>query len=601
MHVLRFACSALAVVGLAAGCGGQSLGPSGSGGAAPSGTGGAAGSGPGSGAGGGVGSTGGTGTGGKAGSTGGTGTGQGGSSGGPIIQPGSPGTNDVTFTIDTSMDVHAISPLIYGWNGTDTIADDGQTVARAGGNRWTAYNWETNASNAGSDYMFENDAYLTTSMTPGAAAALTLDPVKAHGIAALITVPILDYVAGDESPAGDVRNSGSNYLQTRFKQNKPTKGSTFSTSPSTSDGFVYEDELTNWVKSNYGTTDVIFSLDNEPDLWSATHAEVHPNPVTYAELVMRDSTYAAAVKSVWPTAETAGFVSYGWDGYETLQNAPDNQANGEFLTYYLDQMKAAGGTAGKRLVDYLDLHWYPETYVNDGYNGQTTNRIVDNTDATALAAAARVACTRSLWDPNYVEGNWITDSIGGKPIVLIPWLKAKIAAHYPGTKLSLSEYTFGGGRDISGGVAEADALGIFGREGLDMATAWNWPDKAGDNQYEIAALRAFRNYDGNGAHFGDTSVHAVTTDDSKSSVYASLDSATGVLTIVAINKTTSSLKAGLAIGVPRTLSTFEVYQLTSAGPKLMPVGATAVTVDTNAFTYTMPPMSVSVLQEAVLL
>ena len=52
--------------------------------------------------------------------------------------------------------------------------------------------------------------------------------------------------------------------------------------------------------------------------------------------------------------------------------------------------------------------------------------------------------------------------------MLIPWLKAKIAAHYPGTKLSFSEYTFGGGHDISGGVAEADALGIFGREGLDM-------------------------------------------------------------------------------------------------------------------------------------
>src|SRR6185503_3703980 len=311
----------------------------------------------------------------------------------------------------------------------------------------------------------------------------------------------------DKNGGGDVRNSGPNYLQTRFRQELPRKGAPFSLTPDTSDPYVYADEFVNWVNTTYPnrqtdpTRPIWYSLDNEPDLWSATHAEVHPNAVTYAELVMRNTTYAAAVKSVWPTAETAGFVSYGWDGYETLQNAPDSQANGEFLTYYLDQMKVAGATAGKRLVDYLDLHWYPETYVNDGYNGQTTNRIVDNTDATALAAAARVACTRSLWDPNYVEGNWITDSIGGKPIVLIPWLKAKIAAHYPGTKLSFSEYTFGGGRDISGGVAEADALGIFGREGLDMATAWNWPDKAGDNQYEIAALRAFRNYDGNGAHF----------------------------------------------------------------------------------------------------
>jgi hypothetical protein len=535
----------------------------------------------------------GTGTGGSG--TGGTNpaTGTGGNQ--TLVEPGNPGASDVTFTISTATDVHPISPLIYGWNGSDTIADDGQTVVRAGGNRWTAYNWETNASNAGADYMFENDAYLTSSTAPGAAVQLTLDPARTAGATALITIPIVDYVAGDESPAGDVRNSGTNYLQTRFKQNLPTKGSAFSTAPSATDGFVYQDEFVNWVKTSYGTGgfDVIFSLDNEPDLWAQTHAEVHPAAVTYAELSMRNASYAAAVKSVWPTAEVAGFVSYGWTGYETLQNAPDSSAHGEFLTYYLDQMKAADATAGKRLVDYLDLHWYPETYVNDNYNGQTTNRIVDNTDATALAAAARIACTRSLWDPTYNEGNWIAQQVKG-PIMLIPSLKAKIAAHYPGTKLSFSEYTFGGGHDISGGVAEADALGIFGREGVDMATSWNWPDAAGDTQYEIAALRAFRNYDGKGAHFGDTSVHAVTTDDAKSSVYASLDSAGNRMTIIAINKTTSALTTGIKITAAAAFGGLLVYTLTAAGPTLTS-GAVVDGAAQNAFNYTMPAMSVSVL------
>jgi hypothetical protein len=558
MTLLRLPCTTLALISFTVGCGSQKMDTTGSGGQ----------------------DGGNSGTGGQT-----------------VIQPGDPGPTDVTFSVDTTTDAHPISPLIYGWNGADAIADDGQTVVRAGGNRWTAYNWETNASNAGADYMFQNDAYLSSSTVPGAAVKSTLDPVKAHGIAALITVPIVDYVSGDESPAGDVRNSGTDYLQTRFKQNKPTNGSALSTSPTATDGFVYQDEFVNWVKSGYGTTNVIFSLDNEPDLWSSTHAEVHPTPVTYAELVMRNTVYGAAVKSVWPTAEVAGFVSYGWTGYETLQGASDSQANGEFLTYYLDQMKAAEATAGKRLVDYLDLHWYPETYVNDGYNGQTSTRIVDNTDATALAVAARVACTRSLWDPNYNEGNWIAQSVRG-PIMLIRSLKAKIAAHYPGTKLSLSEYTFGGGHDISGGVAQADALGIFGREGVDMATAWNWADAAGDNQYQIAALRAFRNYDGNGAHFGDTSVHGVTTDDAKSSVYASVDSSTHLITIVAINKTTATLTTGIKIAGP-AVSGFSVRTLTSAGPTLQPASAAATLAATNAFTYTMPAMSVSVLTQVV--
>jgi O-glycosyl hydrolase len=131
-----------------------------------------------------------------------------------------------------------------------------------------------------------------------------------------------------------------------------------------------------------------------------------------------------------------------------------------------------------------------------------------------------------------------------------------------------------------------------------MATSWNWADTAGDNQYEIAALRAFRNYDGNGAHFGDTSVHGVTTDDAKSSVYASLDSGTHLVTIVAINKTTGALKAGIKIAGP-AVPGFSIRTLTSAGPTLQPASAAATMAATNAFTYTMPAMSVSVLTQLV--
>ena len=519
---------------------------------------------------------------------------------GTPMEPGDPGAADVTFTIRTDMDVHAISPLIYGWNGADAIASDGQTVVRAGGNRWTAYNWENNASNAGSDYMFENDNYLDTSMSPGHAVKATLDAAMAKSIAALITVPIVDYVAADTSPGGDVdpthkHMAGDAYLTTRFKQNKPAKGSTLSLAPDTTDGFVYQDEFVNWVKTNYGTQQVIFSLDNEPDLWSGTHAEIHPDKVTYAELVMRNTQYGAAVKAVWPTAEVAGFVSYGWYGYETLQDAPDKAGKGEFLTYYLDQMNAAEQTAGKRLVDYLDLHWYPETYVTDGYmNSTMQTRIVEQADASPQIQAARVQAPRSLWDPAYNENNWIAQSIPGA-IMLVPRLKQKIAAHYPGTKLAFSEYTFGGGHDISGGVAEADVLGIFGREGVDMATAWNWPDSAGGNVYEIAGLQVFRNFDGNGGAFGDTSIHAVTTDNAMSSVYASVAAGNAdQMVIVAINKKTTVATAGITLAHPTKFQTANVYTLTSAGPTL--AAAPAITaVATNAFNYPMPAMSVSVI------
>ncbi len=54
-------------------------------------------------------------------------------------------------------------------------------------------------------------------------------------------------------------------------------------------------------------------------------------------------------------------------------------------------------------------------------------------------------------------------------------MKAWIAAHYPGTKLSISEYNWGSDDGISGALAQAEALAIFGREGVDLATRWVAP------------------------------------------------------------------------------------------------------------------------------
>jgi hypothetical protein len=82
------------------------------------------------------------------------------------LSPGDPGQVDVTVEVRTDADVRTISPLIYGTNGAPDIAKNRQGAVRAGGNRYTAYNWETNASNAGSDYQFQNDGLLSESNEP---------------------------------------------------------------------------------------------------------------------------------------------------------------------------------------------------------------------------------------------------------------------------------------------------------------------------------------------------------------------------------------------------------------------------------------------------
>jgi hypothetical protein len=495
---------------------------------------------------------------------------------------------DVTFDVNADTEVHPISPLIYGTASPTDPSTNRFTVLRSGGNRMTAYNWENNASNAGKDYRFQNDSYLSGSNEPGAALTGMLTSAASIGATAILTIPIVDYVAADKNGGGDVRSSGADYLQTRFKQNRPVKGEALSATPDATDAYVNQDEFVSWAQaqSAAGGPPIAFSLDNEPDLWAENHPEVHPEKVGYDELCARNVTYATMVKSVWPSAEVTGFVSYGWSGFTSLQTAPDSFGKGDFTEYYLDKMQAAETTAGKRLIDYLDLHWYPSATGNN-------TRIIAN-DTSEPVVAARVQAPRDLWDTTYRETSWIDDVLK-QPIRLIPRMRDKIKFHYAGTKLAITEWNYGAGGDISGAVASADVLGIFGREAVDLASYW---PLASSEPFANAAFRAFRNYDGAGATFGDTSIHAGTSDVATATVYASTDAADpDRVVIVAINKTTTDKAADIVLTHPTAFGRLQVWTLTSAGPTLT-AGEDVEGSDDNTFRYTLPAMSVSVLVPA---
>src|SRR4051812_12432918 len=105
---------------------------------------------------------------------------------------------DVTFSVNTSQDVHSISPFIYGANQFNTsTAPVNLGLQRLGGNRWTGYNWETNYSNAGSDYLHNSDLYLTNGQIPPPGGAITpgLQTAAPRGNPLLVPVPIARYVA----------------------------------------------------------------------------------------------------------------------------------------------------------------------------------------------------------------------------------------------------------------------------------------------------------------------------------------------------------------------------------------------------------------------
>jgi mannan endo-1,4-beta-mannosidase len=206
--------------------------------------------------------------------------------------------------------------------------------------------------------------------------------------------------------------------------------------------------------------------------------------------------------------------------------------------------------------------------------------------------AARLQAPRSLWDTTYTETSWIAQTSTNGPIFLLPRLMAKINAHYPGTKLSISEYNYGAGADISGGIAQADALGVFGTQGLFAAATWL---PSATNTFLFAGHAMYRNYDGNGGSFGDTSVPLNNSDIVNTSAYASVSSAsTTNVIVVVINKATTQLTAGITIKHTAHLTGANVHTLTSSTPSPQN-GAALVAVATNAFSYHMPARSVTTL------
>src|SRR5262249_38599701 len=152
--------------------------------------------------------------------------------------------------------------------------------------------------------------------------------------------------------------------------------------------------------------------------------------------------------------------------------------------------------------DYLDLHFYPD-------NGVSLTTVGD-----ATRQALRLRSTRSLWDPTYRDESWIggdDQPADWRYIRFFPRMHERGQTYYPGTKLAITEYNWGGLEAINGALAQADILGIFGREGLDFATLWNYPDSGlGYDHFETLpgayAFRMYRNYDGSGSKFGDVSV-----------------------------------------------------------------------------------------------
>lgn len=462
------------------------------------------------------------------------------------------------LVVDAADGRHAIHPEVYGLAGASvaTLKALNVPLNRWGGDSSTLYNWKLDVSNHAVWSYYENipggaagsesaDQFLANNAGAGAATLMTIptvgwtpkDRVTSHPFTC--GFPTEKYPNQQDHDQWDPHCGNGKDAQGKLLTPDPTNDSM--AAPPSFEGDWVHDRLTGKVK--------FYQLDNEMMLWPSTHHDVRADPVSSDDVWKATTDYAPVIKANDAKAYVLGYTAwYALDllvsGLDTANNSnADQKAHGSIplAQWYLRQLKAWEQAHGSRLVDCLDFHYYPQ-------GGDPLEN------------------TRSLWDATYHDPSWFNDFMN-EPMQLLPRVQGWVAAEYPGTDVCVSEYNWNNGDPANpvAGLVEADVLGIFGKYGVRLAAFWTTPvDDNGNPRPAYRAFQLYRNADGAGHGFGDTSVTAA-SGRAKVAIYAAVDTATGALTVMVINKDTAPLTAPLQLANFDAAASAKVWQVVLDG------------------------------------
>jgi hypothetical protein len=508
----------------------------------------------------------------------------------------------VTINVDAARNRRPINPNIYGVAHATTaqLNDLNTPLNRNGGNNTTRYNWQLNADNRGNDWYYESIG--DSSASAGERGDTFFASARSANARAMLTVPMIDWVAR----LGPNRSKLAGFSVAKYGSQTGTDWQWFPDAGNgvrTNGQFVADNDPNDanvpssstfqqgWVQhlvSRWGTNANgglrYYVLDNEPSIWHSTHRDVRPTGATMDEIKNRILDYGGKIKTIDPSALVAGPEEWGWSGYffsgydqqygsiHGWGVLPDrnNHGGAEYLPWLLGQLRQNNETTRARLLDVFTVHYYPQS-------GEFSD------DVSSAMQLRRNRSTRSLWDPGYVDESWINDRVQ-----LVPRLKNWVNTSYPGTLTGITEYNWGAENHINGATAQADILGIFGREGLDMGARWATPASSTPT---YKAMKMYRNYDGAGSTFGETGIAATTLNADTVAAFAAERSADGALTVMVISKYLSAntpATINLANFAPSGAA--QVWQLTAANViNRLP----AIAVGGNSFGVTLPPQSIT--------
>jgi len=516
------------------------------------------------------------------------------------------------LTVDANAARHPISPWVYGVNNW---SDNGlQTMMRIplvrwGGDDATSFNWQNSLKNNTGDnpYVYENyaispgfNSFHETNLRTGTTSLGTISvmdwlPKAAHEC----SFSVAKYTA-QKATNPDNSDCGNGILLNGNPVVNDPNDAYVPVTPAFSQQWVQQ------LVNNYGVGSVggvqLWSMDNEPEWWSSVHVDVYPQAATYDDMLARDIRMAQVVKSADPTALITGPVPGGWSGmffsradmnsgwgtspYQYWDNPTDQSAHGgvPWIPYYLGKMQEAGANAGVRLLDLLDVH----AYIMPG--------CFSYGNPCADPETLRLTSTREFWDSTYLPpGGGYEDATGNEQAPdLIPRMHQWVNDNYPGTMIGITEYNWGPTTTITGAIAQADLLGIFGRESLDLATLWGTPNPTDPGAFAFAI---FLNYDDNGNQFGETSISATSDDPDTLSIFAAQRSDMA-LTILVLNKTSAAISDSVSLANFTPAGPVQIWQYSSANLSAIVPGSQTISGNTIGATFPAYSMTLFIVPQS---
>lgn len=509
----------------------------------------------------------------------------------------------VTINVNAALDKKPVSPFIYGRNnnfsnvfGTPTTASEITLYKEAGlrfarennGNNATKYNWQKKISSHPDWYnnVYDHDWDF---------ACETIE-ANMPDIGVMWSFQLIGKVAANKNNNfNDWAYNNSQWWE-GVAQNLAGGGEMNPTGTKAKVEGNPDLYLEDWpAESTTGILDHWFgaggkgyskeqfqywNMDNEPEIWSGTHDDVMPTQLSADAFMTKYFAVAKKAREKFPEIKLVGPVPANeWQWYKWSNESL--KIDGKYypwLEYFIKRVADEQKTSGIRLLDVLDIHFYP---------GETANADV-------------VQLHRIFYDETYaypgangirtMNGSWDT-SLNKEYIFkrVEDWLNLHFGEGH-GITLSLSEFGSNSSNPNANAVLYASMLGTFANYGVEIFTPWTW--KPG--MWET--LHLFSRY------AKPTNVRSTSSAESTVSAYTTLSSDADSLTVILVNKhvTTAQTTTVSLAGFAAPAGDYNVLELSS-----LPASETfkshsnnalksrKATVTGNSFQISLPPLSIT--------